>query len=76
MHRELYRLTLILVIAWLLVGAGVLFGWYDKTVPDIIVGRILGQFDAITLGALAYWFQTSHSSAIKNGLVSKVAEKR
>ncbi len=74
MQRELLRMTVFLLAAAMLVNAGVLFGWYDKHVPEILVGRTLGWFEASATMALGYWFTTSHSSAIKNGLVSKVAE--
>ncbi len=74
MQQGLLKLTLFLVASAMLVNAGVLFGWYDKHVPEILVGRTLGWFEASASLALGYWFTTSHSSAIKNGLVSKVAE--
>ena len=37
-------------------------------------GRILGLLDAIAMMVLSFWYGTSHSSSIKNGLITKVAE--
>lgn len=75
MQRELFRLTVFLVAACMIVEAAILFIGPGDGVPDILVGRILGWFEAGAGMGLAYWLQTSHSSAIKNGLVTKAKQQ-
>ncbi len=63
------------VLVWVAtVETVVLFWGLPKTLPEVMAGRILGWFEGIGGVAVGYWLNTSHSSAIKNGLVSKVAE--
>lgn len=54
----------------------VLFNGYPDSLPEMVVGRVLGFLEATSVMTLSYWFGTSHSSAIKNGLITKVAEGR
>jgi hypothetical protein len=76
MQHELLRLTVFLVAATMLVEVGVIFVGPSPGVPEILVGRVIGWFEAASASALAYWYQTSHSSAVKNGIVSQVAGKQ
>ncbi len=71
MQRELMYLTVFLLCLTAMMEAGILFGLYDRDVPEILVGRIIGYFEAASASALAYWYQTSHSSSVKNDMLVK-----
>ncbi len=63
------------ILVWVAaVETTVLFIGLPAALPDVMAGRILGWFEGIGGVAVGYWLQTSHSSATKNGLISKVAE--
>lgn len=74
MLGHLFWLSMFLLAVSLGSELYVLLNGYPDDLPDVVVGRILGLFDAIAMLCLSYWFGTSHGSAQKNGLVSKVAE--
>lgn len=74
MLGHLFYLSLFLLAICLGSELYVLLNGYPDNLPEVVVGRILGLFDAIAMWCLSYWFGTSHGSAQKNGLVSKVAE--
>lgn len=69
-QRHLFWLSIILLIISLGSEVAVLFLGYPTVVPDIVVGRVLGLLDSVTLMVLAYWYGTSNGSAIKTGLMA------
>ena len=72
----LFGLSVLLIILTIGTEIAVLRWGYPESLPDVVVGRILGLLDAIAMMVLSFWYGTSHSSAIKNGLITKVAEGR
>ena len=69
-QRHLFWLSLVLLVATLGTEIWVLFNGYPQTVPDIIVGRVLGLMDAVAMMVLAYWYGTSNGSALKSSLLA------
>lgn len=51
----------------------VLFHGVPKETDLILVGRILGLLDSITLLVLSYWYGTTNSSAAKNSAIASMA---
>lgn len=47
-----------------------LFG-YHSGMPDMLVGRILGLLDSVTIIVLGYWFGTTNSSTIKTDILAR-----
>jgi hypothetical protein len=70
-NRDLFWLSLILLAFSLGCEGYVLFVGYPKSVPDIVVGRVLGLMDSVTMMVLAFWYGTSSSSARKTELLSQ-----
>lgn len=69
-QKELFWLSIILLGLTLGTEIFVLFNGYPKTLPDIIVGRVLGLMDAVAMMVLAYWYGTTNGSAQKNNLLA------
>lgn len=73
--NELFWLSLFLLIACIGGEMTVLFYGYPKTVPDVLVGRILGLMDAVTMMVLAYYYGTTKGSQAKDTTISAMAAK-
>lgn len=71
LQKQLFVLSIFLLT--LSIGSEVylLFNGMPKTVPDIVVGRILGLLDSITLLVLGYYYGSSHGSSIKTEMLNK-----
>lgn len=63
---RLFWLSVVLLIFTLGAEAFVLFNGLPAGVSEIVVGRVLGLFDAITTTVLAFWFGSSLGSFLKN----------
>ena len=69
-QKALFWLSLVLLLLSLGTEIVVLFIGYPTTIPEIIVGRVLGLMDAVAMMVLAYWYGTTNGSAQKNQLLA------
>ncbi len=69
-QKSLFWMSVGLLVLTLGTEMTVLFNGYPHTVPDIIVGRVLGLMDAVATMVLAYWYGTTNGSATKNVLLA------
>jgi hypothetical protein len=69
-QKYLFWLSLILLGVTLGSEVSVLFYGYPQTIPEIIVGRILGLMDAVAMMVLSYWYGTTQGSAQKTELLA------
>jgi len=69
--KMLFWMSLVLLIITLGSELVVLFNGYPKTLPEIIVGRILGLMDSVALMVLAYWYGTTNGSARKTDMLNQ-----
>ena len=65
-NDKIFLLTIYLVTVTVLCEAGILFGLFDKAVPQVLVGRILGWFEGASMMAIVYWVGSSHGSRMKD----------
>lgn len=70
-QRPLFWLSLVLLVVTLGSEVAVLFYGYPTTVPDIVVGRVLGLMDSVALLVLGYWFGSSSGSSQKTELMAR-----
>jgi len=70
-QKYLFWLSLVLLSFCLGIEGWVLFNGMPDQMPDIVSGRVLGLFDAVTMMVLAYWYGTTNGSAIKSDLLAK-----
>jgi hypothetical protein len=68
---KLFWLSVLLLTICLGGELALLFKGYPKDVPEIIVGRVLGLLDAITLMVLAFWYGDSHGNQNTVGLLAR-----
>jgi hypothetical protein len=69
-HVTLFAMSVLLLIITLGSEVYVLFAGYPTTVPDIVVGRILGLLDAIAMTVMAYWYGTTAGSSRKTDMLA------
>ena len=74
-QKHLFWMSLVLLCATLGSEMFVLFYGYPPSVPDIVVGRVLGLMDSVALMVLAYWYGSSSGSASKQQLLATAATK-
>lgn len=74
MLNHLFWLSVGLLVLTIGSEITVLFVGYPPELPEIVVGRVLGLLDGITLLVLGFWFSTSLGSSLKTGLITKAAE--
>lgn len=67
----LFWLSLFLLAVTLGTECSILFLGYPQNTSEIVVGRVLGLMDAVTMLVLAYWYGTTNGSAQKNDTVSR-----
>ena len=67
---RLFAMSLVLLIVTLGTEIYVLFNGYPTTIPEIIVGRILGLMDAVATLVLAYYYGTSSGSQMKTEMLA------
>lgn len=71
-QKHLFWLSLVLLILTIGTEIYVLFSGYPKdSLPEVIVGRILGLMDAVAMMVLAYWYGTNSSSSQKTQLLAR-----
>lgn len=70
-QRPLFWLSLLLLTVTLGCEVMVLFYGYPPTVPEIVVGRVLGLMDSVALLVLGYWFGSSSGSSQKTELLAR-----
>lgn len=69
--RPLFWLSLVLLMLTLGSEVAVLFVGYPPTIPDIVVGRVLGLMDSVALMVLAFHYGSSAGSAAKTEILAK-----
>lgn len=69
-QTKLFWLSLMLLFLCLGSEIWILFNGYPSTVDALVLGRILGLLDAVTMLVLAYWYGTTNGSAMKNNMLS------
>lgn len=69
-QKYLFVMSVLLLALALGAEIVVLFYGYPKTVPDIVVGRVLGLLDSVAMLVLSYYYGTSSSSSQKNELLA------
>lgn len=67
---KLFVLSLLLLSVTLGAEGWVLFKGYPTGIPDVVIGRILGLFDAVAMMVLAYYYGTSSGSAQKTEILA------
>jgi hypothetical protein len=68
---KLFWMSIMLLVATLGCELMVLFGGYPQGLPEMIVGRVLGLMDSVTMLVLAYWYGTTNGSAQKTDLLAQ-----
>lgn len=63
-------LSFTIVIMALGLEAYGLFHGFSPTVDDLVLGRILGTFDAAMLGVMNYWFGSTKGSQEKDATIA------
>jgi len=69
----LFWLSVLLLAICLGSEVALLFRGYPVGIPDLVVGRVLGIFDAIAMAVMGYWFGTSAGSARKTDLLAQTS---
>jgi hypothetical protein len=70
-QKPLFWLSLFLLALTLGTEIWVLFVGYPDALPEIVVGRVLGLMDAVSMVVLNYWYGTTNGSAQKTELLSR-----
>ena len=71
--RPLFWLSLTLLLATLGTEGVVLFHGYPASVPDLVVGRVLGLMDSVAMMVLAFWYGSSSGSTHKTELLNRAS---
>jgi hypothetical protein len=71
----LFWLSILLLGGALGCEGWVLFNGYPPELSEMVVGRVLGLMDAITMMVLSYWYGTTNSSNLKNQIIAAKAAK-
>lgn len=69
-QKQLFVMSVLLLLLTLGTEVWVLFKGYPSTIPDIVVGRVLGLMDAVAMMVLAYYYGTSSGSAQKTEIMA------
>jgi hypothetical protein len=72
-QMPLFYLSLVLLIVTLGCEIAVLFLGYPATTSEMVVGRILGLMDAVTMMVLVYWYGSNKDSARKTEMLANSA---
>lgn len=70
-QKPMFIMSIILLIATLGTEIWVLFNGYPDSIPEIIVGRVLGLMDAVAMMVLAYHYGTTSGSIQKTELLAQ-----
>lgn len=71
---QMFWLSVTLLVLTLGTEIYILFNGYPNTLPDIIVGRILGLLDGVALLVLGYHYGTTSGSLAKSNLLAQAAK--
>lgn len=71
---HMFWLSVALLVLTLGTEIYILFKGYPNTLPDIIVGRILGLLDGVALLVLGYHYGTTSGSLAKSNLLAQAAK--
>lgn len=71
MNWHIFWLSIVLLVVCLGSEVMVLFLGYPSTLPDLVVGRVLGLLDAVAMMVLAYWYGTTAGSSKKTELLAQ-----
>lgn len=71
---QMFWLSVTLLVLTLGTEIYILFNGYPNTLPDIIVGRILGLLDGVALLVLGYHYGTTSGSLVKSNLLAQAAK--
>lgn len=74
MNKYLFVLSIILLSTSLGCEVAVLFIGYPASIPDLVVGRVLGLMDAVAMMVLAYWYGTTNNSDRKTDMLAGVGK--
>jgi hypothetical protein len=72
----LFWLSLALLVITLGSEVYVLFNGYPTTIPELVVGRVLGLLDAVAMLVLSYWYGTTNGSTVKSELLAKTERRK
>jgi len=70
-QKPLFWLSLFLLAGTIGTNGYVLFQGYPPEIPELVVGRVLGLMDAVTMMVLSYWYGTSSGSVEKTQLLNQ-----
>lgn len=70
----LFWLSILLVTVTLGAEIYVLLDGYPKAVPEVVVGRILGLCDSVTMIVLSFWYGTTKGSQAKDDTIKALAQ--
>lgn len=75
---QVYLFWLSLVLLSVTIGSEcfVLFHGYPQTIPELVVGRVLGLLDAVAMLVLSYWFGTTNGSTVKSELLAQTERRK
>jgi hypothetical protein len=69
-QMELFWMSIFILAITIGTEIFVLFYGYPKELDDIIVGRILGLMDGVTMLVLAYWYGTTNQNRSKDSIIA------
>jgi hypothetical protein len=72
--KMLFWLSLALLGVCVGAEVTVLFHGYPEHVPEIVVGRVLGLLDALTMLVASFWYGTTASSGRKDDTIAEMAK--
>lgn len=72
--KMLFWLSIVLLVICVGAELGVLFHGYPDKVPEIVVGRVLGLLDALTMLVASFWYGTTANSGRKDDTIAAMAK--
>ena len=75
-QKNLFWMSIFLLSITIGTEITILFNGYPKELSEIIVGRVLGLMDSVSLLVLSYWYGTTNGSAQKNTLLANAEPSR
>ena len=73
-YQELFWLSILILSVTVTTECIVLFVGYPEALSDIVVGRILGLFDAVTMMVLSFWYGTTKGSQQKDATINALSK--
>jgi hypothetical protein len=72
--KMLFWLSLVLLVVCIGAEIAVLFHGYPDKVPEIVVGRVLGLLDALTMLVASFWYGTTVNNGRKDDTIAAMAK--